>query len=136
MSSEHRPLRNSINLARPWAFPAAHADAFIARRHLRSGVQVPVEIALSSQDGSFHDRGSGVIRDLSHSGLCLGDVVLANGRFLAASCDIDLLPAGESPRRAPIRGRILRTHSSGIPAFGIEFFSPGSEAEERFRKAR
>ncbi len=131
-----RPIRRPLNLARPWKFPAAHADAFLSRKHLRSDVRVPVDISLSREDGSFYDKGTGVVRDLSYSGLCLSDVSLENGRLLAASFEVELRPSQESPGRGSIRGRILRTYSSGMPAFGIEFLTPGSGAEERFRQGR
>jgi len=126
-----RDRSDSTNLARPWQFPAGHADSILCRRHSRSFVQVPVEITLACPDGSLYDRGTAVIRDLSYSGLRLGDVFLPRGTFLAPYFGVELRPALESPGGHGIAGRILRTHSSGFPGFGIEFLFPESNAEER-----
>jgi hypothetical protein len=126
--------RNAINLARPWKFPAGRIDALPCRRYSRSIVEVPVEIRLSRPDGSSYDRGTGVIRDLSYSGLRLGDIFLVHGRLLAMYFGVELRPALEPPGRSLIAGRILRTFSLGFPGFGIEFLSPGSGAEARLRK--
>jgi hypothetical protein len=127
-------FRNTINLARPWKFPAGRVDSIPCRRHSRSIVEVPVEIILSRPDGSPYDRGTGVIRDLSYSGLRLGDIFLVHGRLLAMYFGVELRPALESPGRCLIAGRILRTFSLGFPGFGIEFLAPGSGAEARLRK--
>jgi len=124
----------SLNLARPWKFPSGHADSIRCRRHSRSSVQVPVQIALCRQDGSPYDKGTGVIRDLSYSGLRLGDVFLVQGRLLAPYFAIELRHALESPVGGTIAGRILRTDSSELPGFGIEFLFPGSGAEARLRR--
>ena len=121
------------NLARPWKFPAANADSIRCRRHPRSVVEVPVEITLLHPDGWAYDKGTGVIRDLSYSGLLLGDVVLTRGGFLAPYFGVDLRPALESPDGHGIAGRILRSSSSGFPGFGIQFLFPESGAEERLR---
>jgi hypothetical protein len=129
-------IRKSINFSRPWKFPAGHADTFINRRYMRSRVQIPVEVSLSRLDGSPFDRGTGVVRNLSFSGLCLDDVFLANGRLLAAYFEVELRPAMEPPGLAPIAGRILRTYTPGLPGFGIEFLHPEAGAEKRLRTMR
>jgi hypothetical protein len=128
--------RKSINLSRLWKFPAGHGDTFISRRYLRSRVQVPVEVSLSRLDGSPFDTGTGVVRNLSFSGLCLDDVFLSNGRFLAACFGVELRPAMEPSGLKPIAGRILRTYTSGFPCFGIEFLHPEAGAEKRLRTLR
>src|SRR6185436_14736301 len=119
-----RSTRTTANLARPWQFPAGHANGILCRRHLRSRVQLPVEITLARHDGSVYDKGTGVIWDLSYSGLCLGHVSLAWGAFLAPCFGIELRPALESPGGHAVAGRILRTSSPGFPGFGIEFLFP------------
>lgn len=124
----------SFNLARPWKFPAGHPDSVFCRRHSRSSVQVPVEISLYRPDGSSYDQGTGVVQDLSYSGLRLGDVFLARGRLLVTYFGVALRPALESHGGCDITGRILRTFSSGRPGFGIEFLAPDSGAQARFRK--
>lgn len=129
-----RLMRTTANLARPWQFPAGHADSILCRRHSRSCVQLPVEITLTRPDGSCFDEGTGVIRDLSYSGLHLGDVFLPRGGFLAPCFEIELRPALEPPGGRAVAGRILRTSSSGFPGFGIEFLFPGSGAEQRLRR--
>jgi hypothetical protein len=126
--------RRTLNLARPWKFPAGHADSFLCRRHSRSIVQVPVEVSLFRGDGSPYDKGTGVIRDLSYSGLCLGDVFLARGRLLATYFGVELRRALKPPGVPCIQGRILHAYSSGFPGFGIEFLFPGSGAEEELLK--
>jgi hypothetical protein len=123
-------------VSRPWLFPAGHADTFISRRYLRFRVQIPVEVSLSRLDGSLFDSGTAVIRDLSFSGLCLDDVLLANGRLLAAYFEVELRPAMEPSGLAPIAGRILRIYTSGLPGFGIEFLHPEAGAEQRLRTLR
>jgi hypothetical protein len=128
--------RSSFNLARPWKFPAGHVDSILCRRHSRSNVQVPVEITLYHPDGSSYDKGTGVIRDLSYSGLRLGDVFLTHGRLLAMHFGVELRPALDSHGGQNIAGRILRTFSSGFPGFGIEFLFPGTGAEERLRNGK
>ena len=128
--------RKSINLSRPWQFPAGHADTFISRRYLRSRVQIPVEVSLSRLDGSPFDRGTAVVRNLSFSGLCLDDVFLANGQLLAAYFEVELRPAMEPSGLAPIAGHILRIYTSGLPGFGIEFLHPEAGAERRLRTMR
>jgi hypothetical protein len=129
-----RDRSGSTNLARPWRFPAGHADSILCRRHSRSFVQVPVEITLARPDGSLYDKGTAVIRDLSYSGLRLGDVFLARGAFLAPYFGVELRPALEPPGGDTIPGRILRTPSSEFHGFGIEFLFPESGAEERLRR--
>jgi len=124
------------NLARPWSFPAAHADSILCRRHPRSCVQVPVDITLVRPDGSAYDKGTGVIRDLSYSGVRLGDVVLTRGGFLAPYFGVELRPALESPGGHGIAGRILRNTSPGFSGFGIKFLFPESGVEERLRRMR
>jgi len=136
-SAGRPPNRKPLNLARPWAFPAGHADSILCREHLRSPVQIPVEICLYRPDGSSYDKGSGVVQDLSYSGLRLGDVLLSQGRLLAPCCRIGLRPALEPTGGSPdISVRVLRTFSGGVPAFGIEFLAPGSGAADRLRKSR
>jgi hypothetical protein len=129
-------IRKTINLSRPWNFPAAHADSFISRRYFRSDVQVPVEVFLSRLDGSPFDKGTGVIRNLSFSGLCLDDVFLSHGRILAAYFEVQLRPVMEPSGLATIAGRILRTSTSGLPCFGIEFTHPEAGAERRLHTLR
>jgi hypothetical protein len=129
-------MRKSFNVSRAWQFPAAHADSFISRRFLRTRVQIPVELSLSRLDGSPFDAGIGVVRDLSFSGLCLSDIFLSNGRLLAAYFAVELRPAMEPSGLPLIGGRILRTHTSGLPCFGIEFLRPEVGAERRLRTAR
>ena len=124
-----------FSLARPWTFPAGHPDSFLNRRHTRTRVQIPVEISLYRPDGSSYDKGSGVIQDMSYSGLRLGDVVLAQGRLLARCFTIDLRPASEPPSGHDIAGRVLRAFSRGFPGFGIEFLFPEFGAERRLWKA-
>jgi hypothetical protein len=128
-----RLMRTTANLARPWQFLAGHADSILCRRHSRSRVQLPVEITLARHDGSLYDKGTGVIWNLSYSGLCLGNVSLAWGALLAPCFGVELRPALEPPGGDTIAGRILRTSSSGFPGFGIEFLFPESGAEERLR---
>jgi len=130
------PGRKSFNVSRAWNFPAGHADSFISRRYLRSRVQVPVEISLSRLEGSPFDTGIGVVRDLSFSGLCLDDIFLSNGRLLAVYFGVELRPAMEPAGLPPISGRIVRTYTSGLPRFGIEFLRPEAGAEKRLRTAR
>jgi len=125
-----------LNLARPWKFPAGHADSIRCRRHSRASVELPVQFSLHRQDGSSYDQGSGVIQDLSYSGLRLGDVFLPRGRLLATSFVVHLRHAFESPVSATIAGRILRGSTSGVPDFGIEFLFPDSGAEARLRERR
>jgi len=125
-----------LNLARPWKFPAGHADSLRCRRHSRSSVQVPVQIALVRRDGSSYDQGTGVIRDLSYSGLRLDDVFLAQGRLLATYFAVGLRHALQSPVGDTISGRIIRTSSSGFPSFGVEFLFPDSGAEARLQERR
>ena len=127
--SKHTPL----NLARPWTFPAGHADSIHCRLHSRASVQVPVEISLYRPDGSAYDRGTGIIRDLSYSGLRLGDVFLAQGRLLAMYFGVELRPALKAPDGETVSGRILRTYTSGFPGFGIEFLFPSLGAAKRLR---
>ena len=129
-----RLVRTTAHLARPWQFPAGHADAILCRRHPRYRVQIPIEITLARPDGVLFDKGTGVIRNLSYSGLHLGDVSLTWGSFLAAGFGIELGPALESRGGRGIAGRILRTHSLGYPAFAIEFLDPESGAEEQLRR--
>jgi hypothetical protein len=135
-SEMRTPGRSTLNLARPWRFPAGHADSIRCRRHPRSNVQVPVQIALYRQDGSSYDNGTGVLRDLSYSGLRLGYVFLTRGRLLATSFAIHLRHAFESLGDETIAGLILRAPSSGSPDFGIEFLFPDSGAEARLRERR
>lgn len=125
----------AFSLARRWTFPAGHPDSILCRQHLRSPVQIPVEISLYRPDGSSYDQGSGVVQDLSYSGLRLGSVILPRGRLLAPCCSIGLRPAFEPPGGPDISVRLLRTFSAGVPAFGIEFTAPDSGAEERLRKS-
>lgn len=129
-------IRNAPNLARPWKFPAGHADNILCRQHSRFAVNIPVAIVLYRQDGSPFDRGTGVIQDLSYTGLRLCDVSLAQGRLLATYFAVDLRLSGEAPGGQDIAGRILRTYTTGFPGFGIKFLFPGSGAAERLRSSR
>jgi len=126
-------IPKSFDLSRPWHFPAAHADFFIRRRFLRARVQVPVEVSLSRADGSPFDAGTGVVRDLSYSGLCIDRISLPHGLLLAARFGIELRSPMEPSESPPIAGRILRTHTSGLPCFGIEFLHPEAGAEGRLQ---
>jgi len=121
--------RKSFNVCRPWNFPAARVDSFIRRRYLRARVQVPVEVSLSRLDGSLYDMGTGVVRDVSYSGLCLDHVILSNGHLLAAYFAVELRPTTGPTGSSPIAGRILHTYTSELPCFGIEFLHPEAGAE-------
>lgn len=125
---------SAFSLARPWNFPAGHADSLHRRRHSRIGVQVPVEISLVRPDGSLFDRGTGIIRNLSCSGVLLGDVLLSQGRLLVRSFSVELSASPRSSSVPKVVGRILRTFSLGIPGFGIEFLDPERGAEESLRR--
>lgn len=117
------PMGSRLNLARPWKFPAAHADSIQRRRHPRTRVRVPIEFSLYRADGSFYDEGAGVIRDLSYSGASLDDVFLLQGALLALRFGVEQRIALESSGGVTIAGRILRVSPDG---FGIEFLLPGS----------
>jgi hypothetical protein len=122
-----------VNLARPWHFPSGHADAFIHRRHLRSVVRIPVSLRLCRQDGSCYDEGAGVVQDISFSGLRLSEVQAPLGRLLATCRTVEFRNALAAPGDDAVPGSILRTYSSGLPGFGVEFRFPEAGAEVKLR---
>jgi hypothetical protein len=129
-------IRSPFFSLQPSQLPSGPEESAFCRRHPRFPVQIRVEISLVRPDGTSYDRGTGVVRDLSRSGLLLTEVTLGQGSFLASSFGIRLRPEGESPCGPEIAGRIRRASTSGNSAFGIEFLAPQSGTEERLRQGR
>ena len=117
-----------FGLARPWKFPAGHADSLQCRRHLRLGSHIPVKITLVRPDGCPYDTGTGVILNLSCSGAFLGNVLLSRGRLLAGCFPVELRPSPGATGDQAIVGRILRIFSPGFPGIGLEFLFPRHES--------
>ncbi len=103
------------------------------RLHPRRVVMAAVDVNVYRTDGSLHDRGSAVVKDLSLSGAQLIAFAIPRRSIPLGLVTIGLQPLRGPADRSELRGRLVRfCHSKDSLGFAIQFLPDQRARARRF----